>query len=144
MQITFGAGVSVSRVWHIQHSGGGGATAAGFADESVQNIPAGMTITVESGRTALSFVGNYSACSYDFRIFIQVSDQATFGTLVLRGGSTNGTTIRVYTAPRVTVQGTTGPAHWHAVCRTSSNTYIDVPDFSIDVYFRTDTTSPFS
>jgi hypothetical protein len=145
MQISFGAGVSVSRVWHIEHSGGGGATAAGFADESLQDIPAGLTITYDGGRTGGSFVGNVSACTYDFRLFIQVSDQA-LGTLVLRsaGNIAHSTGVRVDTTPHVTVRGTTGLAHWHAVCRTSSSTYIDVPDFSIDVYFRTDTTSPFS
>jgi hypothetical protein len=143
-QITFSnaqaPGTSVSHVWHIAHTGGGGASAAGFTADSGQDIPAGTTITYDPARTIPSFVGiRYPPCAF-FSLTIAVSDQLN-GDLKLQARGRGGF---VFVQPGVTIRGTTGTAHWTAICRSASGAYLEVPDFSIDVYFQVVVTAPFS
>ncbi|MGH2408480.1 MAG: hypothetical protein ACRDF7_10440 [Candidatus Limnocylindrales bacterium] len=143
------AGLSVYHEWHIAHTGGGGATSAGLADSSIAEIPAGTTITYDVSRTAASFTGNFGTCRI-FELEIAVSDQPNVphvgtGLLILnnQGGGPRVATTLTANHPLVTIRNATGPAQWHVWCQGPGSTFRAIPDFNIDVYFHTETTTPF-
>jgi hypothetical protein len=145
-----GAGVSVAHKWHIAHTGGGGATSSGLAGSSVDTIQAGTTITYDAAATLKSFVGNWGACTRSFELDIAVSDRpnaphAVGGLLVVvtvNVGAMSHLQLGTNT-PQVTIRATTGQAGWKVWCQTSSG-FINIPDFSLDVFFSTLTPTPFS